>query len=170
MANSTVIIIDNTDSGFSSSGFVDSANTNGFNGFYQISQPGSQGDYAIWDASDSIDWIAGIWQVEMFWTSYSNRASNTLVTVGSGLETLFINQTINGGIWQDLGQFTFAESGSFVKIDDSNSATGKYVIADAVSFTFVSASTSVSVVSEPSILLVMALSLFGLGITRLNKY
>jgi len=169
IANATIITVDNTDAGFSSVGFIDSAVASGFGGSYKIDEPGSHGDYAIWDASGDAGWVAGIWQVEMFWRSHSNRASNTLVTVGSGLDTLFINQAGNGSIveaWHDLGQFTFANSGSFVKIDDSNSASGKYLIADAVRFTLVSSAVAVS---APSALSVMALGLFGLGIARRRK-
>lgn len=172
IANSTVITVDNTDAGFSSVGFIDSSVASGFGGSYKIDQPGSQGDYAIWDASDDAGWVAGIWQVEMFWRSHSNRASNTLVTIGSGLDTLFINQAGTGSIteaWHDFGQFTFADSGSFVKIDDSNSASGKYLIADAVRFTLVSATPSAAAVPAPATLLVMALSLFGFGIARRKK-
>jgi hypothetical protein len=118
-ANSTIIMIDNTDAGFSSSGFITSTarccvgSAIGTN--YMTNQAGSQGNFAIWDASGDADWVAGTWQVEMNWTSYFNRASNTLVTIGSALDTLFVDQTINGGTWQDLGQFNFVDSGSFVK-------------------------------------------------------
>jgi hypothetical protein len=167
-ANSTIIMIDNTDAGFSSSGFVTSTASccvgSAIGTNYMVDQPGSQGDFAIWDASGDANWVAGIWQVEMNWTSYFNRASNTLVTIGSGLDTLFINQTINGGTWQDLGQFTFADVGSFVKIDDSNSASGKYLIADAVRFSYVSALPNA--VPAPSALLIMALGLFVMSLVR----
>lgn len=54
---------------FSSNGFVKSAApccigaAVGFN--YMVVQIGNQGDYAIWDTTSSLDWIAGVWKVEM---------------------------------------------------------------------------------------------------------
>jgi hypothetical protein len=167
-ANATIIIVDNTDAGFSSVGFIDSSAASGFGGSYKIDQTGSQGDYAIWDASDNAGWLAGIWQVEMFWRAHPNRALNTFVNIGSGLDTVYINQTGTGEAWHDLGQFTFANSGSFVYMDDSNSASGNYLVADAVRFTFIAPSPSVAV-PEPSTILAMALSLFGLGIARRKR-
>lgn len=154
-ANSTIITIDNTDAGFSSVGFVQSlylgTSRPSIGGSYMVDQPGSQGDYAIWDPSGNADWMAGLWKVEMNWTAWGNRASKALVTIGTGLDTLFINQTINGGAWQDLGNFEFSTSGTFVKIDDSNSKRKKYLVADAVKFTLVSAAQAKAPATQPTL-------------------
>jgi|GEM_PF-2412013 len=173
-ASSSVIVIDDLDAGFSSQGFVQSIHTGtsrpSIGGTYMVDQPGSQGDYAIWDPTNDLGWLAGIWKVEMNWTSWSNRTTAALVTIGTGFETLFINQTSNGGSWQNLGNFDFSTINSFVKIDDSNSANGKYVIADAVRFTFVSAAApNPNAVSAPTTLVLSALSLLGFGIIRRKK-
>ena len=174
VANSTVIMIDNTDTGFSSVGFIESLYTGttrpSIGGTYMVDQAGTQGDYAIWDPTNSADWVAGIWQVEMNWTAWSNRASAALLTIGSGLDTLFINQTINGGNWQDLGNYSFGTSGSYVKMDDSNSSRGKYLVADAVRFTLISAEpTIVSAVSAPACIALLGFGAFGLLRLRRSK-
>lgn len=170
VANSTIITIDNSDAGFSSSGLVTStANCcvgNAIGSNYMVDQIGSQGDFAIWDPTSSVDWVAGVWQVEMNWTAWANRATSALVTIGTGLETILVNQTIGGGVWQDLGNFAFASTGTFVKLDDSNSASNQYIVADAVRFTYVSALPGTAAVPAPATILVMALGLCGLGLVR----
>lgn len=169
-ANSAIITIDNTDAGFSSNGLVSSTApccvgaAVGIN--YMVDQIGSQGDYAIWDPTSTLGWVEGVWQVEMNWTAWANRATSALVTIGTGLDTLFVNQTIGGGVWQNLGNYSFANTGTYVKLDDTNSGSNQYLVADAVRFTYVSALPGAAAVPAPGVLLFMALGLCGLGLVR----
>lgn len=166
VANSTIITIDNTDAGFSSSGLRTSvANCcvgSAIGDYYMVDQVGSQGDYAIWDPTDHEDWLAGIWKVEMNWTSYVNRSKNVLVTIDAGINSLFVNQRYNGGQWIDLGTYTFGQTSASVKIDDSHSNYKSYFVADAVRFTLLTesaaASPAVAQVPAPSGLALFALS------------
>lgn len=78
---------------------------------------------------------AGSYNVYARWTSGSNRATNTPVTVTSnaGTTPLVLNQQINGGGWYLLGTYDFA-AGSSGSVLISNTAANGYVIADAVAF------------------------------------
>jgi len=77
----------------------------------------------------------GEYNVYARWTSGSNRASNTPVTITStaGTSNLTLNQQINGGGWVPLGTFNFT-AGSAGNVLVSNSGTNGYVIADAFAF------------------------------------
>jgi hypothetical protein len=153
--SATIITIDNTDLGFSSTGFSTSSFAGGYIGSdYAFDTLNVAGDNATWNPTNFIDWLAGEWKVEMNWASGSNRATSAMVSINSGLglETMSVNQKIMGGQWVDLGTFNFGTTDTFVKIDDSNSSSGQYVIADAVRFTLIAAEPSP--VSAPSSFLV----------------
>tara|TARA_R110002012_G_scaffold174148_2_gene338908 strand:- start:2984 stop:3565 length:582 start_codon:yes stop_codon:yes gene_type:complete len=152
-ANAAVITVDNTDAGFTSSGLNFSTYESGYFGAnYMADTRDSVGDFGLWDPTGSSDWVAGIWKVEMLWNSGPTRANNAAVTVDSGSSTasLVINQLLNGTVWNDLGEYDFDLTGASVKIDDSNSTLGQNIIADAVRFTFVSASTPASPTDVPA--------------------
>lgn len=148
LANATIITIDNGEDGFSSSGFKNSTASccvgSAFGPNYMVDTVNSAGDYAKWDPTGYSNWFEGLWKVEINWTSYSNRADNALVSIltSSGLVTQTINQTSNGGVWHYLGTFNFSQLNAFLKLDDTNSTLGQYVIADAVRFTAVPAPSS----------------------------
>ncbi|MGO4891707.1 golvesin C-terminal-like domain-containing protein [Flavobacterium sp. W21_SRS_FM6] len=172
VANATVITIDNSDAGFISSGFTNSSFVKTFIGSnYMVDRVNKSGDFAIWDPTSSSDWLAGIWQVEMFWAAGSNRAESSAVSIdsGSAISKLFVDQTINGGAWFELGSYNFAAAGATVKIDDTNSTVGRYVMADAVRFTLVSA-TQAAVVSAPSSLLLLLLGAGSLVALRRKSF
>ena len=102
--------------------------------------------------------MAGIWKVEMMWTSGPTRADNAAVTIDSGSTTsdLVVNQLLNDTVWNDLGEYSFDLSGASVMIEDSNSTSGQNIIADAVRFTFVSANPGAPTdVPAPGTLLVL---------------
>ena len=142
-ANAAVITVDNTDAGFSSSGLNFSTYEPGYFGAnYMADTRDSAGDFGLWDPTGSSDWVAGIWKVEMMWTSGDTRADNAAVTINS--------------VWNDLGEYSFDLSGASVMIDDSNSTSGQNIIADAVRFTFVSANPAAPTdVPAPGTLLVL---------------
>jgi hypothetical protein len=68
------------------------------------------------------------------WTAHSNRATNAVYTVHhhGGTTQVEVDQTVNGGSWQPLGEFTLSADGHnrVVLTDQANG----YVIADAVKF------------------------------------
>jgi hypothetical protein len=80
--------------------------------------------------------VSGTQRVFIRWTSHTNRASNVPVTVhhAKGVDTLTIDQRVNGGKWHTLGIFT----GVSAVVVGNEQANG-YVIADAVGFLSVAA-------------------------------
>jgi hypothetical protein len=151
----TIITIDNTDTGFTFSGFNYSRAVTGYIGVdYMFDKVNSLGDFATWDPTSNAGWVAGLWDVDMNWTQHNNRAKNaeiTHITINSGPTTQLVNQSLNGGIWNNLGQFNFSLTSAKVTIDDKNSVSGAYIIADAVRFTLVTPATVPISVSSPSI-------------------
>ncbi|WP_166424084.1 PEP-CTERM sorting domain-containing protein [Paraglaciecola sp. 20A4] len=172
-ANATVITVDNTDAGFTSSGLSYSTYESGFIGSnYMADARNVSGDFAVWDPTSSTDWLAGVWTVEMLWNSGPTRADNAAVTIDSGSTTVSttVNQLLNGGIWNNLGDFSFDLSGASVTLDDSNSTSGQNIIADAVRFTLVTAADTISAptdVPAPGTLLVLLAA--AAGIFRLRR-
>ena len=94
------VIIDNGQAGTTSTG---SWLVSGASGFYGID--------SLWARDGATDtWTmsgqpAGTYEVFMWWSSYSSRATavNTVITHAGGQETLTINQQENGGQWNSLG-------------------------------------------------------------------
>ncbi|MBN1845623.1 MAG: FAD-dependent oxidoreductase [Sedimentisphaerales bacterium] len=76
--------------------------------------------------------VAGIYEVYLRWTAHENRATNVPVRVihDGGHSDHVVNQRINGGRWNLVGEYSFAERGGTVVI--STAETDGYVIADAV--------------------------------------
>lgn len=82
--------------------------------------------------------VAGQYKVYVWWTSHSNRATDTPMTVyhSGGSQTFDVNQEVNGGQWNELpGTYTFAAgantaTGSVLISNDAN----EYVVVDAVRF------------------------------------
>jgi hypothetical protein len=80
---------------------------------------------------------AGQYSVYAWWTVHSNRATDAPYTIyyDGGSETVDVNQEQNGGKWNFLGTYAFAEGTSgYVVLSDDSAQTGQYVIADAVKF------------------------------------
>jgi hypothetical protein len=82
----------------------------------------------------TLPWRAD-YRVYLRWTDGSNRATKTPVDIVSlaGTNTVYVNQTTNGGKWVFLGKFTFA-LGSLGSVTVCNGGTSAFVIADAVAF------------------------------------
>ncbi|MBD8528170.1 hypothetical protein IFO71_20670 [Pseudoxanthomonas sp. CAU 1598] len=80
---------------------------------------------------------AGEYRVLARWTAHSNRADNAPFSVShvGGVDTVRVNQKIDGAKWVSLGTYQL-DSNSFVEL--SNAANG-YVIADAVKIVAVDA-------------------------------
>ena len=91
--------------------------------------------------SDPATWTvslpsSGTYKVEAWWTSTSNRSSTAPYQVvhTGGTTTVSKDQTINGGSWQSLGNYSFNAGSNTVRLSCWTTA-GFYVIADAVRFT-----------------------------------
>ena len=75
----------------------------------------------------------GTYPVYLRWSSLANRASNVPVTIhhAEGSTTVTVDQTINGGIWFKLGDFSLA-AGIDNSVVIATTGTNGFVIADAV--------------------------------------
>ncbi|MDB6078409.1 MAG: inverting alpha-L-rhamnosidase, partial [Akkermansiaceae bacterium] len=77
---------------------------------------------------------AGSYKVYAWWTTHTNRATNTPFTIhgADGSTTVAVNQELSGGTWNLLGTFNFkAGTTGYVTITN---AANEYVIADAIKF------------------------------------
>ncbi|MBD1373867.1 DNRLRE domain-containing protein, partial [Hazenella sp. IB182357] len=77
----------------------------------------------------------GVYELQIFYTSSSDRATNTPYTVhyeGGRSQTVRVNQQKNGSRWVTIGYYPF-EAGSSHKVVISDDANG-YVIADGIRF------------------------------------
>lgn len=129
------IIIDNDYSGFSTAGSAWILSTSqperyGDNYRYQFAGTGSS--KAFWCPNFT---EAGIYEVQAWWSSYPNRASNSPYTIyySGGSTTIRVNQEKDSGQWMSLGKYYF-DKGTAGYVSLSNDAD-EIVIADAVRFT-----------------------------------
>lgn len=133
------VIIDNGDPGTSSTGAW--AVSGGSNPYDYINDPAAN---SLWSRDgDTYTWQfdsqpAGLYEVYMWWSGYTSRASSVNVDIlhGGGTNTVNINQKLNAGKWNSLGQYYFNGNGS-VKIIAANGSTVS-TCADAVWFRYVS--------------------------------
>jgi hypothetical protein len=118
---STEIIVDNTDSGFTSTG---SWYTSGYAGPYGSNSKAAdvnQGSTATWTLSIP---DAGTYAVYAWWTEGEGRINDAKyqITHASGTSTVYVNQKVDGGQWNLLGTYTFnAGSSGYIKLTDSSS-------------------------------------------------
>jgi hypothetical protein len=123
------VIIDNGQSGTSYTG---TWYVSGGAGFYGTNSLWARnGATYTWSMSSQ---PAGNYEVFMWWTAYSSRASaiNAVVNHAAGQQSLTINQQLNGGQWNSLGTYNFNGAGS-VTIRAANGSTIS-TCADAVWF------------------------------------
>jgi outer membrane protein assembly factor BamB len=100
---------------------------------------GSNYNWASTGSGMSATWTpdlanAGDYDVYAYWVAGSNRSSAApfIIHHASGADTMFMNQKINGEIWNHLGSYTFAVgTGSDVTLTNE-AAGGDVVIADAI--------------------------------------
>ncbi len=85
---------------------------------------------------------AGDYEVFMWWSGYSSRASSVPVAINhaGGTSNITVNQRLNSGQWNSLGTYYFDGSGS-VTITAATSDTSS-TCADAVRFGLISSVTS----------------------------
>ncbi len=125
------IIIDNYDSGTSSTGFW--AESGGTSPYGSESLWSRDGDTFTWAFSSQ---PAGTYEVFMWWSGYSSRAANVPVTIEhrDGSSAVTVNQNQNAGKWNSLGQYYFNGTGR-VTIKAVSGETNS-TCADAVKFVY----------------------------------
>ncbi|MHC4498295.1 MAG: right-handed parallel beta-helix repeat-containing protein, partial [Planctomycetota bacterium] len=119
------VIIDNGDDGTSYTGYWGVSNNLTCYGENSLWCTDVNGTYSF-EA-----WVTGIREVSLWWTANSNRSDAASVEIYDGdtlIDTVAVNQQINGGQWNRLGSYAFTEKAK-VKIISDGSA---FVIADAV--------------------------------------
>lgn len=95
----------------------------------------------------------GNYDVYVMHCSGADRTTAAQFTVAydGGSQTLGIDQTANGGTWQLLGRWPFAEGNAgYVQVSNSTADPGKVVVADAVKFVRASGGTPPSVTAQTS--------------------
>jgi hypothetical protein len=78
--------------------------------------------------------LAGRYEVSLWWTYYSTRCEDVMVEIYDGdfqLDTVYVNQQQNGGMWNVLGSYAFSGEAAVVIVSESDSCS---TAADAVQF------------------------------------
>jgi len=119
-------IIDNGDAGTSTTGTW--SPSSGPNPYGSNSLYSNSGNYSYTTT------LAGIQEISLWWTQLSNRSASVQVEIWDSttlLDTITVNQQINGGQWNILGTYVFDGTAQVI-IRATNNGT---VSADAVKFT-----------------------------------
>jgi phosphodiester glycosidase/type IX secretion system substrate protein len=79
---------------------------------------------------------SGKYEVYAWWVSASNRAEDTpfIIEHGGSIDTVRIDQSVNGSSWQMIGTFNFSGdlSEKIIISDDASGTASTYVVADAI--------------------------------------
>jgi len=126
----------------------DAAGTSYTGTWYASSAAGYYGTNSLWSRNGATytfsmsGQVAGNYEVSMWWSGYSSRASSVPVAISytGGTASTIVNQQQNPGQWNSLGTYYFNGSGSvtITAADGDSSSTA----ADAVKFTLVSSNTA----------------------------
>lgn len=88
----------------------------------------------------SFSWLftpseSGRYEVSMWWTEFSSRSAAAPVTIetADGTVSLTVNQLVNGGMWNVLGQYRF-EAGITYRVTIRTLTDNSSICADAVRF------------------------------------
>lgn len=98
--------------------------------------------YPAGDGTQTATWyfaipVSGQYEIFARWSAYSNRATNapySIINNSQLINTIPVNQTINGGIFYSLG--TFNLTNGVLQVTLTNNANN-YVIADAIQISFI---------------------------------
>jgi uncharacterized lipoprotein YddW (UPF0748 family) len=138
-ASGWMLVVDNTSTGFSSSGTWNSGSSSGdkygSNYLYAALNTSLASATAIWRPTLVMD---SIYQVSIWYPQGSNRTQDAPYTIfhENGYQTSYITQTTQGGHWVLLGTFSFKSgTNGYVQLTNySNIGIGPNVLADAVKF------------------------------------
>ncbi len=130
----TPIIIDDLDSGFSTTGTWTSSSSqpNCYGGTYRYSWGSATGSTATWHFNDI---ITGEYAVSTFYPNAYNRstAAPFIIKDANGETTVYIDQKTYGGEWISLGTYYFtAEEGATITLMNNLTDPAVLVCADAV--------------------------------------
>ncbi len=136
-----VIIIDNLDAGFSKEGgWKNSSFVSSSFGEDSLYSKVNKGNKAHWNFTITKE---GVYKVEAWWASlnnYQGRASDAKYVIKSsdGETTVAVDQRINEGKWNKLGEFNFSQGKYSVTLLDTSSSTSPAttVSADAVRISY----------------------------------
>lgn len=129
------IVVDDLDSGCTFTGaWSISSSIAGYNGsgyHYTTSGLANAADTATFTPTIG---TAGVYEVALWWTEYSNRpdAAPYTITHSGGTSSGYIDQTANGGQWNVIGSY-HCPTGSTCEIEIGGDDAG-YTIADAARF------------------------------------
>ncbi len=123
------IVVDNTDAGFSHSGFTNATRFFGFFGSNYRQAPRVAGaEWAEWDFSVP---SARDYDVYARWSSAANRPADAPLTINyeGGSDTVNVDQEQHGGKWNLLGNYPFGDGSYSVRVE--NTVNGR-IVADAI--------------------------------------
>jgi N-acetylmuramoyl-L-alanine amidase len=127
-----IVVTDNGDAGFTpGSGWWASTSTAGYYGSnYHVRATQATSAASTWSFTLP---RSGSYKVEAWWTAGANRSATApyIVYHSGGSTTVSKNQQTSGGVWNNLGTFSFNSGSNSVKLSCWTS-TGYYVVADAV--------------------------------------
>jgi PKD repeat protein len=126
-------IIDNKDSATSKTG---SWQVSGATGYY--------GADSVWSRDGAtFTWNfkapgSGQFEVMMWWTAWSSRSNHIPVDIqnASGTTRVYVNQLVNGAMWNSLGTYNFV-AGATYKITITSQPNPTSTCADAVKFIYI---------------------------------
>jgi GH25 family lysozyme M1 (1,4-beta-N-acetylmuramidase) len=126
------VIVDNSNAGFTVTGTAwstGSSSTDKYGADYRYHSTTPVSEPAQFLANVS----AGAHDVAAWWTQGANRSTTAsyVVAHSAGTTTVVVNQQINGGKWNSLGNFNFAGGNTTVKLS-CWTTTGFIVVADGV--------------------------------------
>jgi len=130
------IIIDNPAASFTGTWSTGTSSADKYGSDYRYTNTATYEQYtAIWRPSIV---TAGNYSVYVWYPQGSNRSAAAPFTVywNGGSQTVYVNQTINGGMWNLLvsSKSFAAGTGGYVKLGDGTGESSKVVMADAIKF------------------------------------
>jgi hypothetical protein len=126
------LIVDNNDAGFTrTSGWFSSSNAGFYGTNSLVTLVPNGNDTATWTFNVT---TPGRYEVFAWWVAAGNRATSAPYIVNDlvGANTVNVNQTANGGVWNSLGTFSFQAGQATVQLSDQGTPSGAFVSADAV--------------------------------------
>lgn len=126
----TSVIVDNSNAGFDGSAWATaSSSTDKYGADYRYRSTAAISDPATWTANIA----SGTKNVAAWWPQGSNRSTTAAYHVehSGGTTVVTVNQQINGGKWNSLGNFNFVGGNVTVQLS-CWTTTGFIVVADAV--------------------------------------
>ena len=137
--NNGMVIVDNGDANTSFTGsWLFSGGANSY---------GNVSVYSKEIATYSFDTaLHGTFEVSLWWTEWSSRSTAVFVKIYDGdvlLDTVTVNQMVNGGQWNMLGVYTFCANTAKVTI--LSGGGGFSTCADAVKYVYIPISVPINV-------------------------